>query len=147
MTTAKVSRYAVVNTYSGMVENVVMWDGQTPYSPGEGFTVIELADDSRVQAGYHYVDGEFIAPPPPEPLPEEAAALLERKRQGNMAMKQSLIDKASQRISVWQTKLLLGRKLTASELAQLNAWLDYLDILDALDADTSDDIQWPAQPA
>ncbi|WP_241586401.1 tail fiber assembly protein [Rosenbergiella epipactidis] len=60
--------------------------------------------------------------------------------------KSSLLDEASQAISIWQTKLLLGRKLTDSESAQLSVWLDYIDTVNAIDTSTAPDIEWPVKP-
>lgn len=36
------SKYAITNQ-SGDVVNVILWDGVTPYDPGEGFSVVEYA--------------------------------------------------------------------------------------------------------
>lgn len=61
--------------------------------------------------------------------------------------KQALIDKATTAIIVWQTKLMMGRKLTAKETASLNASMDYIDELNAIDTSTAPDITWPEAPA
>lgn len=61
--------------------------------------------------------------------------------------KQQLINDATQRIVVWQTKLLMGRKLTAAEMASLNQWMDYIDALYAVDTSTAPGIEWPESPA
>ena len=60
--------------------------------------------------------------------------------------KQSLMDAANQKISVWQTKLLMGRKLTETEMGQLNLWMDYIDVLDAIDPSDAPEIEWPVEP-
>lgn len=60
--------------------------------------------------------------------------------------KQSLIDSATQSITVWQTKLLIGRKLTDAETASLNAWMDYIDVLNDTDISDAPDVQWPTKP-
>ncbi|MTD26243.1 tail fiber assembly protein [Erwinia sorbitola] len=62
----------------------------------------------------------------------------------------SLIDEATKRIAVWQTKLLMGRKLSDDDSAALNAWMDYIDAVEAIDVSTVDadmHIAWPAEPA
>ena len=63
------SNYAVVK--SGVVENVVVWDGQTNYSV-EGSELVEATSDARVGGTY---DGAFhyVAPPVPEPTAAEVA--------------------------------------------------------------------------
>lgn len=63
------------------------------------------------------------------------------------AEKQSLIDQANEYINSkqWPGKAALGR-LKGDELAQYNAWLDYLDALEAVDTSTAPDITWPDKP-
>lgn len=62
------------------------------------------------------------------------------------AKKAALLATIAPAIAVWQTKLLMGRKLTAAETVSLNAWLDYSDALEAIDTDTAPDIEWPVKP-
>jgi len=62
------------------------------------------------------------------------------------ATKSTLIADASQKIVIWQTKLLMGRKLTDTETSQLNAWMDYIDKLTAVDTETGKEIDWPKLP-
>ncbi|MBS6739288.1 MAG: tail fiber assembly protein [Enterobacteriaceae bacterium] len=56
-----------------------------------------------------------------------------------------LLSEIAPTISVWQTKILVGMKLSDSETAALHAWLGYSDALNALDI-TVPDIQWPEKP-
>ena len=63
------------------------------------------------------------------------------------AQQQQSLVVAQQRITVWQTKLLTGRKLTENESNQLNIWMDYIDALEAVDVSTAPSIEWPAIPA
>lgn len=59
-------RYAHV--IDGKVVNTSVWDGTTPYTPGEGVTMVPLptyTDDEGVERhtggiGWDYVDGEFV---------------------------------------------------------------------------------------
>lgn len=60
----EVSRYAHVNI-DGLVVNVSLWDGETPYDAGEGITLVNV-DDTPCGPGWTVVDGEFVAPPEPE---------------------------------------------------------------------------------
>ena len=60
--------------------------------------------------------------------------------------KQFLLDEATQRITIWQTKLLMGRKLTDDESSSLNAWMDYIDEVEKTKTDTAPDIEWPVSP-
>lgn len=48
--------------------------------------------------------------------------------------------------SILQTKLLMGRKLTDSEILTLNAWMDYSDVLNDTDISDAPDVQWPTKP-
>lgn len=61
--------------------------------------------------------------------------------------KSARLTMAQQSISLLQTKLLLGRKLTDVETARLNSWLDYIDALTAINAGSAPDINWPKLPA
>lgn len=33
--------YAVVITATGVVDNVILWDGVTPYNPGDAYTLVQ----------------------------------------------------------------------------------------------------------
>ena len=57
-----------------------------------------------------------------------------------------LLNAATAKIVIWQTKLLMGRKLTDNETVQLNNWIDYIDSVTAIDTATAPDISWPALP-
>jgi len=126
--------YAVVK--DGIVINIVVWDGETEWQPDEGYAV---KTDGSVGIGWLYDGNDFTPPPESMPTQEELIAAAETDRQ-------SRIDYATSRIIVWQTKLLMGRKLTTSEMEQLNTWMDYIDALEALDTSTAPDIEWPEQP-
>jgi len=64
------TNYAVVK--NGVVENMVVWDGQTNYSV-EGSELVEATSDARIGGTY---DGTFhyVEPTPPEPTAEQVAA-------------------------------------------------------------------------
>ena len=55
------------------------------------------------------------------------------------------LTEAKDKISVWQTKLLMGR-IGDGEKAKLNAWLDYIDSLESLNIDKAEGIIWPVPP-
>ena len=63
------------------------------------------------------------------------------------AQRDSLLAEATTAITVWQTKLLMGRKLTTDETEKLNAWMDYIDVLNDTDLSDAPDVQWPTKPA
>jgi len=64
------SNYAVVK--NGVVENIIVWDGQNAFSI-EGSELVEVTDNARIGGTY---DGEFhyVQPTPPEPTAEQVAA-------------------------------------------------------------------------
>lgn len=57
-------RYALIR--NGYVENVVEWDGETDWSPGPDYDVIDCPDE--VGPGWLYDDG-FSPPPVPDEDP------------------------------------------------------------------------------
>lgn len=64
--------YAVVNEDSGMVENIIVWDGESEWSPPEGcFAVI---NDVGAGIGWSYANGAFTPPPPIPPTDAEIEA-------------------------------------------------------------------------
>lgn len=130
------SNYALIK--NGVVENIVVWDGNGDLF--SDYQVVELSDDTMAAPGWSYDGKSFIAPPEPEKSHEELVTEAD-------AEKQSLLDYASSRIVVWQTKLLMGRKLTVDETASLNSWMDYIDAVTAIDTETAPDINWPEPPA
>lgn len=79
-------------------------------------------------------------------LAERPAPTKEQLADINESRKNSLIDSATQKIVVWQTKLLMGRKLTDAETKSLNAWIDYIDSLYSVDTSSGEDIEWPSEP-
>lgn len=93
--------------------------------PGSTFSV----DDS----------GIVTVIPVPEPTREQYIAQAETH-------KQFLLEKSRQKITVWQTKLLMGRALTDVESASLNIWMDYIDAVTAIDTGTAPNIDWPDAP-
>lgn len=127
--------YAVVK--DGIVINIVVWDGETEWQPDDGEAV---KIDNVAGIGWLYDGKEFT--PPPEPDKTHAELVVEAD-----AEKQSRLDYATTRIVVWQTKLLMGRKLTTDEAASLNAWMDYIDAVTVIDTETAPDaISWPPLP-
>lgn len=83
-----------------------------------------------------WVDGKPVIIDIPNPDYESIA---ESKRK-------ALLDEATQAITVWQTKLLMGRKLSDAETESLNAWMDYIDVLNDTNISDAPNIQWPIKP-
>jgi hypothetical protein len=59
--------YALIDTATTVVVNIVAWDGQPPWEPGDGQIAVVIPKNSSAGIGWTYVDGEFIAPPELEP--------------------------------------------------------------------------------
>lgn len=61
-------KYLTLNT-DGLVINVIIWDGLTPYNPGQSDTLIALTDAPQgAWTGWTYISGVWTPPPaPPEP--------------------------------------------------------------------------------
>lgn len=68
-------RYAVVDPENEVVVNVIVWDGEAEYDPGDGLELIELTDEMEAEApvspGYGYNPRarkhHFIVPGPELP--------------------------------------------------------------------------------
>ena len=130
------SNYAVVE--NGTVTNVVVWDGKSEWKPVAG-DVIPATEG--VGIGWSYSDGAFTAPVVPESVKSHDELVADAE-----ADKTARINEAKSTILVWQTKLLMGRTLTVSETASLNAWVDYIDAVSAVDTSKAPDIVWPDKP-
>ncbi|EGT4288665.1 tail fiber assembly protein [Cronobacter malonaticus] len=116
----------------GVVVNSIMWDGEGQLDM-EGDIVLM---GSNGGIGWTYDGKKFIPPVPPEKNHEEYVAIAENQRRGLSAA-------AEQSISLLQTKLLMGRKLTQEETSKVNKALDYIDALNSLDISKAPNIEWP----
>lgn len=130
------ANYAVIE--KGSVTNIVLWDGESEWAPDNG---VAIPATEGVGIGWLYADGTFTAPAVQEPVKSHDELVTEAE-----ADKRARIDTATSRIVVWQTKLLMGRKLTDAESASLNAWMDYIDALEAVDISSAPAICWPVKP-
>ncbi|CQD39664.1 tail fiber assembly protein [Yersinia mollaretii] len=128
------SNYALVDK-SGLVVNMVVWDGKTQWTPPEGLTPIE-AEVAGI--GWAYIDGKFIQPPDPALPHEEYVAQAENNKSG-------LMNLAVRKISLWHAKLTL-EMISDGDKQKLIAWVDYMDLLDAVDASLAPNIEWPVTP-
>ena len=58
------STYALVDDNTNIVENIIMWDGNTEtWQPPVGFYTV-LLENTEAGIGWSYVDGVFINPNP-----------------------------------------------------------------------------------
>ncbi len=54
--------YALVNSTTGLIENIALWDGVTPWEPPAGFNAEEIPSNEFVIIGYYYLDDTFQPP-------------------------------------------------------------------------------------
>ena len=62
----------MVNTETRLIENAIVWDGVSNYSPPDGYTLVELPTPVEGVAtpiiGWSYINGAWVEPPsPPAP--------------------------------------------------------------------------------
>jgi hypothetical protein len=65
-------RYAIVR--DGVIENVILWDGASPWVSPPLVEVYPLEDGVAAAVGWTWLSGP-VRPPQPEPAPEQVAAL------------------------------------------------------------------------
>ena len=53
--------YAVINSETNIVENVILWDGVSPWAPPAG-CYAEPIGDSGAGIGWSYINGQFVPP-------------------------------------------------------------------------------------
>ena len=59
------NNYAMVNSSTKIVENIIDWDGVSDYSPPDGYILVRIVDE-YVNPGWIY-DGDSLVPPPEPP--------------------------------------------------------------------------------
>lgn len=137
--------YALIS--AGKVTNTILWDGpeDAPMEFEEGVTYVEIPDGAGTfpSAGWSYDGSSFTAPPL---TAEEEAAITQAALTANVSLKQSLMDEASNKISVLQDAVDL-EMATDAETAALPLWKKYRVLLNRIDANTSETVAWPDKPA
>lgn len=151
------SGYALIK--DGFVGNIVVWDGQGDASViFEGFTVIEVNEKFTARIGDGYIDGKLI------PYPSDGYEYNFDKEnsswiitdEGSMkkndaqiedaaSKKSGLLSEAQQKISLWQTELLLGM-ISDDDKAKLTNWIVYIKALKTVDTSKALAITWPVPP-
>ena len=53
-------RLAVIVRDTGIVDNIIIWDGESPYDPGADFETVPVGD-AAVDIGWQYHNGIFEA--------------------------------------------------------------------------------------
>lgn len=54
-------RYAVIDSQTNVVENVIVWDGVSPWTPPAGYYTAPIGD-SGAGIGWSYINGTFVSP-------------------------------------------------------------------------------------
>lgn len=116
------------------VVNLILCDSD--WKVDEGFITPSI---DNVAIGWQHDGKNFIAPSQPVLTKNELAIQIESE-------KASRIAEAKDAISIWQTKLHLGRKLTEVETASLGLWIDYIDAVAAIKVSSKKTISWPEKP-
>jgi len=130
------SGYAVVNA-SGLVINVIMWDGESVWTPPDGCYPVPLGD-TGAGIGWTYDGEKFTAPPEPEPSHDELVQQAENEKQSRLVSADSVFLE-------WQTKLLLNIASEQEKNAVI-AWVNYKDAVRSVDTSQAPNITWPEQP-
>lgn len=60
-------KWLEVRESDGLCVNAIAYDGESPYDPGEGVTLVKWDEFVRPWVGWRLVDGEWIAPEPEVP--------------------------------------------------------------------------------
>lgn len=117
-----------------LVAEIFETDGDMKEMFPESFTWVNVTEEKhQPEYGWSYLKGKFTAPV------IDYASIADQERQYRLNV-------ATDAISIWQTKLLLGR-LSDSDKVKLNSWLDYIDSLNELDMKTAPEVSWPDIPA
>lgn len=129
--------YAVINTATSNVENVILWDGESEWSPPDGSIAVQ---SDIAQIGWTYVSGEFIAPEPTAPIPPTSEEVLAN----NTAKRDALLAQATLAIAPLQDAVDL-EEATVDEVALLKKWKQYRVAVNRIDL-TQPSPTWPPQP-
>lgn len=132
--------YAIIK--NNIVINVALWDGQADVNFGDDVTAVPIDDTIVVGIGYTYTDGVFSAPLLSD---EVIAAIKQSKIDANIAMKNALMDSATQELGVLQDAVDLDIA-TDEEAAALPLWKKYRVLLSRVNANTDGDVTWPEIP-
>lgn len=149
-------RYALIFESTGLVENVIVWDGnQETWQPQDGYIVIE---SEVAQMGWSYAGGVFIAPPAPEvppPTPEEvlasqSAKLVALKSVAN-AQKTALTNRIGELNDAVEYEVATPEEVAELpvRVAQRKAWGLYSIDLGRVTSQAGwpPDVVWPTAPA
>ena len=128
------NNYAVVNAATGIVENIVVWDGAEEWAPDDGRLVV-LGAEAII--GGSYLDGVFSPPPPPVESPEDILAK-------NSRYQAYVLASTSQAMTPFLLSLQL-ENATEDEIAKARDLQDYYRQVQLVDLSLANP-EWPASP-
>ena len=126
--------YAIVDSATGIVESVAVWDGVTEWSPGEGYIAVE--SDVAVH-GWSYSNGSFTSPPVTLTTAAEVLST-------NTATQTALLAYASQAMTPLLLSLQLGNA-TDAETVSAKAWQTYYRATQSVELNAANPA-WPTVP-
>ena len=129
--------YALVNIKTGIVESVIVWDGESEWAPPDGLQAIQ---SEIAGIGWLYAAGEFTAPPPPAPPPLTQPEIIA----ANKAARDDYLRRAALEIAPLQDAVDLDIA-TDREKASLGAWKKYRVDVSRIDVSVLNPT-WPTKP-
>lgn len=145
--------YAVVRADTGIVENVVVWDGVSEWLPPDGCFAVVNGDGAGI--GWSYVDGVFIPPEPTPPTAEELEfaniSLLRANNQLATAQKSALTNRVDTLQDAIELEMATPEEVAElpERQAQLLEWKRYAVYLGRVTQQEgwALTVEWPEQPA
>lgn len=138
------STYALIK--DGKIINTIVWEGPevSPMEFDEGviYEIIRDTEGNNPAIGWFFVNGVFVEPALSD---EEMEEIRKSKIAQNVALKTSLMNEATQIISVLQDAVDL-EIATEEEVGKLPLWKKYRVLLSRIGSDTGQEITWPKKP-
>lgn len=149
----EIEGYAVINLATGIVENIIVWDGDTTnWSPPDGCIAV-VAGIAGI--GWSYANGVFTAPPVAPPTPAEVfasqSAILQQLTQLASEQKTALTNRISTLNDAIDLDMAEPEEVAELPVrtAQLKAWKTYAVLLGRVTTQAGwyASVIWPIQPA
>lgn len=145
------NRWALIDSITNIVLNVIVWDGEAQFDPPPETYLIE-SDTASV--GWTYENGQFKAPDPEPPTDAEILASQSNKLQQATQLASSQKTALTNRVGTLNDAIEL-EMATPEEIAelparttQLTAWKKYAVLLGRVTSQPGwySVVEWPAQP-
>ena len=131
------ANYAIISAATGLVENLILWDGADDWVPPDGFVCVPAG---LAGIGWSYVAGQFSAPPVPPVSDADLRAKAMSKRDELL----SIADKAT----AGMADAYVAGLLNEGDEVTFKAYAAYKLALNKVDAQPGypSDIEWPTSP-